>query len=237
MSTHELDAWHMARALELAARGEGFVEPNPMVGCVIAAGRRSSAKVGISGSAGRMRRSRRSRWPGERPAARRCTSRWNRAAIRARRRPARRPCWPPASAAWSSPQADPFPAGGRRRHRPAEAGRASTWTSACCEAEGAAVERAVSEAARHGPPVGDRQVGDDARRQDGHSQRRQPLDLRRGVAAARASTARPRRCDRGRPRHGGARTIRCSPPDRLGRASPRGSCWTAARRSLRQASS
>src|ERR1700676_58376 len=27
----------MARALELAARGEGFVEPNPMVGCVIAA--------------------------------------------------------------------------------------------------------------------------------------------------------------------------------------------------------
>ncbi len=26
---------YMARALELAARGEGFVEPNPMVGCVI----------------------------------------------------------------------------------------------------------------------------------------------------------------------------------------------------------
>ena len=32
----EVDALHMARALELAARGEGFVEPNPMVGCVIA---------------------------------------------------------------------------------------------------------------------------------------------------------------------------------------------------------
>ncbi len=29
------DALHMARALELAARGEGHVEPNPMVGCVI----------------------------------------------------------------------------------------------------------------------------------------------------------------------------------------------------------
>jgi diaminohydroxyphosphoribosylaminopyrimidine deaminase/5-amino-6-(5-phosphoribosylamino)uracil reductase len=32
----ELDLWHMARALELARHGEGFVEPNPMVGCVIA---------------------------------------------------------------------------------------------------------------------------------------------------------------------------------------------------------
>lgn len=29
------DVTHMGRALELAARGEGLVEPNPMVGCVI----------------------------------------------------------------------------------------------------------------------------------------------------------------------------------------------------------
>ena len=35
---HELDAWHMARALELAAHGRGAVEPNPMVGCVVARG-------------------------------------------------------------------------------------------------------------------------------------------------------------------------------------------------------
>ena len=34
----ELDHWHMSRALELAVRGQGFVEPNPMVGCVIARG-------------------------------------------------------------------------------------------------------------------------------------------------------------------------------------------------------
>src|SRR5687768_16031896 len=32
----DLDLWHMARAVELARRGEGLVEPNPMVGCVIA---------------------------------------------------------------------------------------------------------------------------------------------------------------------------------------------------------
>ncbi len=35
MQQWEFDAWHMARAIELAARGEGFVEPNPMVGCTI----------------------------------------------------------------------------------------------------------------------------------------------------------------------------------------------------------
>ena len=38
MSPEEIDLWHMRRALQLAAQGEGFVEPNPMVGCVIAHG-------------------------------------------------------------------------------------------------------------------------------------------------------------------------------------------------------
>ena len=38
MQQHEIDLWHIRRALELAARGQGFVEPNPMVGCVIAQG-------------------------------------------------------------------------------------------------------------------------------------------------------------------------------------------------------
>ncbi len=38
MNTPTLDVWHMRRALELAARGQGFVEPNPMVGCVVARG-------------------------------------------------------------------------------------------------------------------------------------------------------------------------------------------------------
>lgn len=34
----ELDHWHMRRALELAARGRGGVEPNPLVGAVVARG-------------------------------------------------------------------------------------------------------------------------------------------------------------------------------------------------------
>ena len=38
MDQSELDVWHMRRALELAALGQGHVEPNPMVGCVIVRG-------------------------------------------------------------------------------------------------------------------------------------------------------------------------------------------------------
>jgi diaminohydroxyphosphoribosylaminopyrimidine deaminase/5-amino-6-(5-phosphoribosylamino)uracil reductase len=38
MEPGELDAWHMRRALDLAILGQGLVEPNPMVGCVIVAG-------------------------------------------------------------------------------------------------------------------------------------------------------------------------------------------------------
>lgn len=38
MEQKDLDRWHMRRALELAAQGRGRVEPNPMVGCVLARG-------------------------------------------------------------------------------------------------------------------------------------------------------------------------------------------------------
>lgn len=38
MERAELDLWHMRRALELAVQGQGHVEPNPMVGCVIVQG-------------------------------------------------------------------------------------------------------------------------------------------------------------------------------------------------------
>jgi diaminohydroxyphosphoribosylaminopyrimidine deaminase/5-amino-6-(5-phosphoribosylamino)uracil reductase len=38
MQPFDLDVWHMQRALDLAALGQGYVEPNPMVGCVIVEG-------------------------------------------------------------------------------------------------------------------------------------------------------------------------------------------------------
>jgi diaminohydroxyphosphoribosylaminopyrimidine deaminase/5-amino-6-(5-phosphoribosylamino)uracil reductase len=34
----DLDRWHMAHALRLAEKGRGWVEPNPLVGCLIARG-------------------------------------------------------------------------------------------------------------------------------------------------------------------------------------------------------
>lgn len=44
MACSEVDRRWMQRALDLAAEGRGFVEPNPMVGCVIAAGDRKLAE-------------------------------------------------------------------------------------------------------------------------------------------------------------------------------------------------
>ncbi len=38
MDQFQLDQWHMDRALGLAVRGQGAVEPNPMVGCIVARG-------------------------------------------------------------------------------------------------------------------------------------------------------------------------------------------------------
>jgi len=38
MEQPDLDLWHMQRALELAVKAQGYVEPNPMVGCVITRG-------------------------------------------------------------------------------------------------------------------------------------------------------------------------------------------------------
>ena len=38
MPTDDTDLRHMRRALQLAERGRGHVEPNPVVGCVIARG-------------------------------------------------------------------------------------------------------------------------------------------------------------------------------------------------------
>lgn len=38
MEQRDIDLWHMRRALEIATHGEGYVEPNPMVGCVVAQG-------------------------------------------------------------------------------------------------------------------------------------------------------------------------------------------------------
>ena len=51
MTTHNDsgDARWMARAIQLAQRGEGFVEPNPMVGCVIVATHETDGTIEVIG--------------------------------------------------------------------------------------------------------------------------------------------------------------------------------------------
>ena len=75
-------------------------------------------------------------------------------------------------------------------------------------------------------PLGDRQMGHDARWQDRLAPGAQPMDLVGRVAANRASAARPRRCDSWSAAKPRGSTIRCSPPDRRDLAPPRGSSST-----------
>lgn len=44
LNASEIDRRHMQRALELARRGEGYVEPNPQVGCVVAMAEKNIAE-------------------------------------------------------------------------------------------------------------------------------------------------------------------------------------------------
>ena len=67
------DELMMRRAIELARRGLGFVEPNPAVGAIVVDS--SGTVVGPK--------------PGQRRSERRCTSRWNPVVISAKRPPAR----------------------------------------------------------------------------------------------------------------------------------------------------
>lgn len=46
-----VDQFYMRRALKLAARGQGLVEPNPMVGCVVVREDRSDAPIGAASNA------------------------------------------------------------------------------------------------------------------------------------------------------------------------------------------
>ena len=62
--------------------------------------------------------------------------------------------------------------------------------------------RTVSQIARNGPPMGDREMGDDARRQAGDTHRQQPVDFQRSFAGRGASATWPSRCSDRRQRHG-----------------------------------
>ena len=67
---------------------------------------------------------------------------------------------------------------------------------------GPAAERTVSETRGNRQAVDHRQMGHDARRQDRHPHRREPLDLQSAVARSRSRAPRPSRRRHGRTRNG-----------------------------------
>ena len=175
-SDPEFDAWHMARAIELAAGGEGLVEPNPMVGCTIVLG-------GETVGEGLHRR-----FGGAHAEIEALESAGSRAAG-ATVYVSLEPCChqgktPPCTAALIRAgvarvvvaQRDPFSeVAGRGVAELRQAGIAVDVGLLADEARRA--ERAVPETRRDRAALDHRQVGHDARRQPGIARGRQPLDF------------------------------------------------------------
>ena len=124
-------AWHMARALELAARGEGLVEPNPMVGCTIVRDGETVGEGFHRRFGGPHAEVEALRVAGARAEAPRCTSRWSRVATRARRRPCTQALIAAGVRRVVVAQRDPFPRSRGRRHRRSSKRPASRSKSAC----------------------------------------------------------------------------------------------------------
>ena len=106
----DLDLWHMARALGLARHGEGFVEPNPMVGCVIAHEGEVVGEGWHRRFGGPHAEVEAINVAGQRRKVQRSMSRWNRVATREKLRRAHSRSLPPAFVVSCVPMRDPFPA-------------------------------------------------------------------------------------------------------------------------------
>ena len=113
-SMQEQKQEYMRRALALAQRGAGHVNPNPMVGCVIVRTEKSSVKAGTSTSAACMPSAMHSRTAPRTARAQTFTSRSSRAATGDARRRAQTQSSSTRSAACSS-AASTEPAGSRQR--------------------------------------------------------------------------------------------------------------------------
>ena len=185
-----LDTRHMRRALELAKQGEGLVEPNPMVGCVIVSG---DEIVGEGWH-------RRFGGPHAEVEALRLAAS---DAAGATMFVTSEPCChhgktPPCSEAIIRAglrrvviaQRDPFPEvdGGGIARLEAAGIRVEVGL---LEAEARRLNAPYFEAHRDRPALGDRQMGDDALRQDRHANGLEPLDLQSRVARDRPRPARP----------------------------------------------
>ena len=147
MQERETDCRHMRRALELAAQGRGCVEPNPMVGCVIARGAEVIGEGWHRRFGGPHAEIEALRLAGPRAAgghalrdARTVLPPGQDAALHPGRAGGR------ASAAWWRPMRDPFPQVRRRRHGRIARPPASTVEVGPARSRGPPAQRPLFEA-------------------------------------------------------------------------------------------
>ena len=212
----------MRRALELAVRGQGFVEPNPMVGCVIARGAEIIGEGFHRRFGGPHAEVEALRIAGDRAAGATLYVTLEPCCHQGKTPPCTQAVLASGVRRVVVAQDDPFPkvqGGGIAALRAA----GLSVDVGLLQAEAQRTRRTLPEARNAGPAVDHRQVGHDARRQDRHAHRREPLDLQPAVAADRACAPRPGRCNYGGA--GNGRTRRSAldrPPPGTTHRRPRG---------------
>ena len=195
------DERFMSHAIALATRGEGQVEPNPMVGSVVV---RDGQIVGEG-------------WHRQFGGPHAEVDALAAAGDRAQGATlyvSLEPCChtgktPPCTAAILQAGIrrvvvavlDPFPeVAGKGADRCGRPGSTSMSESVTTDAQ--ADSGSLPQTDHHRPSVGRGQVGHDARRENCHGMRRQPMDFERAVAGDRPLAARPGRCHSDRPADG-----------------------------------
>ena len=220
MAVTEHDTRHLLRAIELAERARGQTSPNPMVGAVVVKDGRVIGE-GITQPPGEAH--------AERAALEDCSEDPAGATMYVSLEPCGHqgrtpPCTDAILDAGDRARGDrlrrPDHEGLRPRARhPARRGRRRRLGGRRGRRRRAPAQPALPQARPHRPPARDLQVGDDARRQGRHRDRRLAVDLRRGQPRPRAPLARRVRRRGGRHRH---RARRRPAPDRAhrGRRAP-----------------
>ncbi len=199
------DRHHMSRALELALRGQGFVEPNPMVGCVLV---RDEQIVGEGWHAA---------FGGPHAEIVALESAGS-AAQGATAYVTLEPCChsgktPPCTEALVAAGIQKVVLGCRDPNSKVDGGGIAALQAAGIQVDTDLLEQEatrliapfIHQTPNQIPPLDPCQMGDDPRWKTRHAHRQQPMDLRRSIACRGSPTPRPCRCHRRRARHGGAR--------------------------------
>ena len=209
----------MQRALFHAARGSGRTSPNPLVGAVVVLRRRRRRGAGFSRARRRTAcgdsRAERSRARG--PAARRCTARSSRAAIRDAPDPASAASSTPASAGWWPPWRIRIPRCAAAASR--SCARTASQSMSALRRGRRRAEPAVLHPDARRPAIRDFEGGDEHRRPDRGGARRADRAHLRRCEPPRPPRPRGSGCDCRRQRHAPRRRSGADAARRLSRAA------------------